>query len=323
MHTVTIVVAGESGLFEFAIGMEVFGTDRAAMGLPNYEVLICTPDGAPARMTGGVVVQPDCGVEGLARADTVLVPAWSHRTTPPPAPLLMALGAAHARGARIASLCSGAFVLAAAGLLDGRRVTCHWMYAAELAAGHPDVDVDPDVLYVDGGDGIFTSAGTAAGVDLCLHLVRLDHGAHVANMFARRMVVSPHRAGGQAQYVKEPVPHAPGDHRLAATLDWALGNLHRPLTVDCLADHASQSPRTFARHFQTAVGTTPLRWLLRQRVAAAQRLLETTDRSVEEIAADCGFGSPASFRVHFSRQAGTTPSAYRATFRGRDLDRAV
>lgn len=323
MHTVALVAIGSTGLFEFAIGVEVFGVDRSAMGLPNYRLLVCTAEPSPVSIGNGVTIQPEHDLDDVAMADTVIVPSWDFGGPPPPAQLLMALRTAHARGARIASLCSGAFVLAAAGLLDGRRATTHWMYADELARRHPGVDVNPDVLYVDGGDGIFTSAGTAAGIDLCLHLVRLDHGAHVANMFARRMVASPHRAGGQAQYVKDAVPATGGDDRLAATLDWAIANLERPLTVESLAQHAHLSPRTFARRFQAAMGTTPLRWILRQRVSAAQRLLETSDRSVEEIAAGCGFGSPAAFRLHFGRQTGTSPTAYRSTFRDRDLDTAV
>jgi AraC family transcriptional activator FtrA len=319
MHTVAIAVAEGTSLFEFAIGVEVFGVDRSDMGLPNYRLRICAAEPPPVRLGNGVAVETAGGMADLVRADTVIVPAWDRNRTPPD-PLLEALRAAHARGARVASLCSGAFVLAAAGLLDGRKATTHWMYAEELARRHPAVEVHPDVLYVDGGDGIFTSAGTAAGVDLCLHLVRLDHGAEVANLFARRMVVSPHRTGGQAQYVKEPVTVV-GDGRLAATMEWALAHLDRPLTVERLAEHARMSSRTFARRFQATVGTTPLRWLLHQRVLAAERLLETTDVSVEEIAARCGFGSPAAFRVHFGRQTGTSPSAYRMTFRGRGLQR--
>lgn len=321
MHTVAIPVAGGTALFEFACAIEAFGIDRSDMGLPNYRVQVCAAEPPPVRLAHGVFLDPEHDLDDVARADTVIVPAWNRALPPPPA-LLDALRAAHARGARVASLCSGAFVLAAAGLLDGRRATTHWMYAEELARRFPAVDVDPDVLYVDGGDGVYTSAGTAAGLDLCLHLVRLDHGADIANMFARRMIMSPHRTGGQAQYVREPVSMTEDD-RLAATLEWVRSNLRRPVTVECMAEHAHMSARTFARRFQAAVGTTPLRWVLQQRVSAAQRLLETSGASIEEIVAECGFGSPAAFRVHFGRQIGTSPSAYRAAFRGRDLDRAV
>jgi AraC family transcriptional regulator, transcriptional activator FtrA len=212
-------------------------------------------------------------------------------------------------------VCSGAFLLAEAGLLAGRAATTHWMYADELARRSPDVDVDAEVLYVDGGDGIYTSAGTAAGIDLCLHIVRLDHGAEVANAVARRMVVAAHRDGGQAQFVAVPVPDEPDDDTLSPTLDWALEHLDEPLSVEDLARRALMSPRTFARRFRSATGTTPLQWLLRQRIALGQRLLETTELPVEHIAGRCGFGSATALRVHFRRATGTTPLLYRRAFR--------
>jgi transcriptional regulator GlxA family with amidase domain len=222
---------------------------------------------------------------------------------------------AHRRGARLASLCSGAFILAAAGLLDGQRATTHWMYARQLAAMYPAVDVDPGVLYV-GSDGVWTSAGTAAAIDLCLHFVRIDHGAEVANVVARRMVVPAHRDGGQAQYVEAPVPAAGGfDDPLGHTLDWAVNHLDEDLTVERLAHRATMSPRTFARRFKAATGTTPLQWVLTQRIVLAQRLLEGTDVPVEVVARQAGFGSAATLRLHFARNVGTAPLAYRHHFR--------
>jgi transcriptional regulator GlxA family with amidase domain len=231
----------------------------------------------------------------------------------PSAELLAALRAAHERGARLVSFCSGAFVYAAAGLLDGRPATTHWMYADRLAERHPAVQIDKSVLYVDAGQ-ILTSAGTAAAIDLCLHLVRVDHGADLANGVARRMVVPPQRDGGQAQYVEAPVPACAGGDPLVATLDWAVEHLDEQHTVETLARRAMMSPRTFARRFVAATGTTPLQWLLRQRVLLAQRLLETTDESIERIAHRAGFGSAAVLRTHFQRHVGTSPMGYRRAF---------
>jgi transcriptional regulator GlxA family with amidase domain len=245
----------------------------------------------------------------------VIVPAWATDRVPPDA-LLDALRAAYDRGARLMSFCSGAFALAHAGLLDGRRATTHWMYAEKLAAQFPLVDVDAAVLYVDAGR-ILTSAGTAAGIDLCLHLVRLDHGAEVANAVARRMVVPPHRDGGQAQFVEAPMAaQIDGDDPFTATLDWAVEHLDQPLSVELLAQRAAMSPRTFARRFRASSGATPHQWLLKQRVVLAMRLLETTDQPVERIASRCGFGSAAVLRTHFQRHVGTSPAGYRRTFCG-------
>lgn len=314
MQTVAVVVFDRVPVFEFAVPCEVFGIDRSAMGLPNYRLLVCAAEPGPLRTNAGVTIATAHGLEALAGADTVVVPAWRDIDEAPPPALLAALRAAHGRGARLASLCSGAFVLAAAGLLDGRRATTHWMYARALAERYPAVRVDPDVLYVDAGS-VLTSAGTAAGIDLCLHLVRLDYGAAVANLFARRMVVPPHREGGQAQYVEAPLPQAPDGIPLGPTLDWALGHLAEALTVERLAARAGLSPRTFARRFRAETGTTPLQWLLAQRVLAAQRQLETSDRAVERVAEDCGFGTAATLRLHFGRLVGVAPTAYRRAFR--------
>jgi len=315
MKTVAVVAFDRVSLFELAVPCEVFGIDRSEMGVPNYRLKVCAGEPGRLRTSAGFVIEAAHGLEGLAGADTVIVPAWRDVEETPPEPILAALRKAHRRGARLASLCSGAFVLAAAGLLDGRRATTHWMYADRLAARFPRVQVDPAVLYVDEGD-VLTSAGTAAGIDLCLYLVRLDYGVQVANVFARRMVVPPHRDGGQAQYVMAPIPSRCEDDRLSGTLDWALKNLQEPLSVERLASHARMSPRTFARRFRATTGTTPGQWLLAQRLGAAQRLLEMSDLPVERVAENSGFGSAAALRLHFARQVGTSPTLYRRTFAG-------
>jgi AraC family transcriptional regulator, transcriptional activator FtrA len=312
-RTVAVVAYDRVAVFELSVACEVFGLDRTAMGVPNYRLLVCAAEPTPLRVDAGFTIDTPHGLDALDQADTVIVPGWRDVEEVPPAPMLEAVRRAHRRGARLASLCSGAFVLAAAGLLDGRRATTHWMYAGRLAERHPEVRVDPAVLYVEEGD-VFTSAGTAASIDLCLHLVRVDHGAEVANIFARRMVVPPHRDGGQAQYVEAPVPAACDDHRLAATMEWALGHLSEPLAVEQLAARAGMSPRTFARRFVATSGTTPARWLHTQRLAAAQRLLETSELSVDRVAESAGFGSAAVLRLHFARRMGTSPMAYRRAF---------
>src|ERR671919_640050 len=314
MHTVALVVFDQVPPFEMAVPCEVFGIDRSDMGVPNYRLIVCAAEEGSLRAKAGFSIEAPYGLSDLHEAQTIVVPAWRDVEETPPTTLLEALRRSYRRGARIVSLCSGAFVLAAAGLLDGRRATTHWMYAGMLADRFPAVDVDPNVLYVDQGQ-IFTSAGTAAGVDLCLHLVRLDHGAEVANAFARRMVVPPQRDGGQAQFVDAPVPATPDDDVIGRTLDWAAGHLDEPLTVDDLARRALLSSRTFARRFRAVTGTTPMQWLLRQRVLHAQRLLESTDLPIELVAQECGFGTATSFRTHFRRVAGTSPAAYRRTFR--------
>lgn len=292
---------------------EVFGTDRSDMRLPNYRLIVCAAEDGPLRAKAGFAFAAPHGLSGLDEADTVVVPAWRDVDEEPPGPLLEALQRSYRSGARIVSLCSGAFVLAYAGLLDGRRATTHWMYAEALAERFPDVDVDPSVLYVDEGR-VLTAAGTAAGIDLCLHLVRQDHGAEVANAFARRMVVAPHRDGGQAQYVRVPVTTGPSEGPLARTLEWACANLKGPLDVARMAAHARMSARTFARRFPEATGTTPSKWLLEQRLLAARRRLETSDEPVERVARECGFGAGATLRLHFKRTVGVSPTEYRKAF---------
>jgi AraC family transcriptional activator FtrA len=281
-----------------------------------YAFALAAEKPGPVATSTGFAVVADHGLEALGAADTIIVPGYATIEDPPSAAVLDALTAAHARGARTVSICTGAFALAHAGLLDGRRATTHWRYAPLLGERFPAIDVDPDVLYVDEGD-VLTSAGVAAGIDLCLHIVRRDHGAEVASRVARRIVVAPHRDGGQAQFVERPLPGGDGDG-LAATRAWALEHLDRPLDVAALARHAGTSARTFARRFRAETGTTPLQWVLAERVREAQRLLERTDLPIEDVAGRSGFGTPASLREHFGRVNAITPSGYRRTFRVTD-----
>ncbi|HKB31215.1 MAG TPA: helix-turn-helix domain-containing protein [Streptosporangiaceae bacterium] len=318
MHTVAIVVWDDVEVFELAPACEVFGVDRPELVSPWYRMVLCAARPGPVPISPGLSVPAPHGLDAAVGADTVIVPAGANVPPGVPEPLLRALREAHARGARIASICTGAFVLAEAGLLDGRRATTHWMHAAELARRYPRVLVDPSVLYADEGD-ILTSAGSAAGIDLCLHLVRKDHGTRVANALARRIVVPPHRDGGQAQYVDQPVTcgDEPG---LGAVLDWARARLGRPIEVADLARQAGVSPRTFTRHLHAATGTSPLQWLLHERIRMAQQLLESTSEPVEEIARKCGFGVASGMRRHFARVAGVSPQAYRKTFHNGSAD---
>lgn len=311
-HRVVAVAYDRLALFEMAIAIEVFGLPRPELTVPWYEFEVCSLDSGSIRATGAIHVRARHGLRAIAAADTIIVPGWRDPAETPPARLLDAIRRAHRRGARIASICSGVFVLAAAGLLDGRRATTHWRYTDILRARHPSVRVEPDVLYVEDGR-ILTSAGSAAGIDLCLHLVRTDFGAEIANEVARRLVVSPHREGGQAQFIARPMPHRPG-RGLARAIDWALARLHEPLGVDDLAKAAALSPRTFVRRFHAELGSTPHRWLNRQRVLAAQRELESSGRSIEDVASAVGFGTAQTLRLHFRRILRTSPTAYRRRF---------
>jgi AraC family transcriptional activator FtrA len=299
--------------FEVAAPCEVFGLARADWVDPWYDFTVCAPTNV--RFGGWFRTDTSHGLDELAAADIVIVPACHHIDIDPPADLVEAVRAAHDAGARVASICTGAFVLAAAGLLDGRRATTHWMHAAHLAQRYPNVLVEPDVLYIDEGD-ILTSAGTAAGIDLCLHIVRTDYGTAVANDLARRLVTPPHRPGGQAQFIARPVPDT-DESGLAELLAWAIDRLAQPLTVADLAHQTNMSPRNLGRHFTAATGTTPLQWLLTQRINRAQELLETTDHSVEHIAERTGMGTATSLRRHFHRAIGVPPDAYRRTFHQR------
>ena len=309
MHHVTVLALSDVVAFDLSTPAQVFGNEPG-----RYAFTACGIRAGRVPSTTGFAIDVPRGLDALAEADTVLVPGLRPAQWPPPADVLEALRAAHARGARVASICTGAFVLAHAGLLDGRRATTHWEHAGQLAERYPAVTVDPGVLYVDEGD-VLTSAGVAAGIDLCLHLVRRDHGAEVANAVARRIVAAPNRDGGQAQFVDTPLPPAEG-RGLAPTRAWAAQRLREPLTVAAMARHAACSERTFARRFRAETGTTPLQWLLRQRVLHARRLLEATDMAVEDVAGHAGFGTAASLRSHFRRATATTPIAYRRSFRG-------
>ena len=306
-HRVVALLAGEVVAFDLAIPAQIFGREPDL-----YDWAVCAPEPGPVATENGFDVLVPHGLGALAEADTIVVPGIGDRAWPLPPEPVEALRAAAEGGARVASICTGAFVLAAAGLLDGRRATTHWRYAALLTREFPAVEVDPDVLYVDEGD-VLSSAGVAAGIDLCLHIVRKDHGAEVANRIARRIVVAAHRDGGQAQFVERPLP-AP-DGGLAATRAWMEERLDEQLTVEDMARHAACSPRSFARRFRAETGTTPLQWLIGRRVAEAQRLLEGSELPVEQVASRAGFGTAAALRQHFGRALSTSPTAYRRAFR--------
>lgn len=314
-HTVALAVTDGTPLFEIAPPCAIFGAGPRDLRAPDYDLRVCAA--ADTRVGGWLRAETEYGLDAVAGADTVVVPACHDLSLRPPPELVEVLRAAYERGARIASICTGAFALAEAGILDGRRATTHWMHADLLARRYPAVEVDPDVLYVDAGQ-VLTSAGKAAGIDLCLHLVRSDHGAAVANALARRLVVAPHRAGGQAQFIDAPVPDRRAED-LGDVLAWAQSHLDQPLTVGDLAERAATSTRHLGRRFLAATGTTPLQWLLLRRVHRAQELLEHTDDSVDRVAEQVGMGTAATLRRHFHRVVGVSPAAYRRTFRpGRD-----
>lgn len=316
-HRVAILALPSVVPFDLAVPVQVFAYPRPDLGERRYETAVCAMRPGRVETSTGLGLIAPHGLGLLRRAHTIIVPGVDDLDRPIAPAVTRALRSAHARGARLMSICTGAFALAEAGLLDGKRATTHWMDAPALQARYPRVRVDSNVLYVDEGS-VLTSAGIAAGIDLCLHVVRLDHGAAVASAVARRLVVPPHRSGGQAQYIPSPIGEtAPGDgpDRLEATRAWVQKRLADPsLTVSAMARHAGMPVRTFARHFANESGTSPLRWLVRQRVLAAQRLLEFGDAGVDRIAGHCGFGSAASLRMHFKREVGTSPVAYRRAF---------
>lgn len=313
--SVSVLAYPGMSVFETGIVTEVFGLPRPELDVTWYRLTVCAERPGPVPVLGGAALTTPYGLDEFAAADTVIVPGVPDVHADPSAGLVDALRRAHARGARIVSICSGAFALAGAGLLDGRPATTHWRYAAALRRRYPLVLLDPDVLYIDDGE-ILTSAGSAAGLDLCVHLVRRDHGPAIANAVARRLVVAPHRDGGQAQFIEAPVPDDPADDRIAASMAWALHHLAEPLTVAVLARQARMSTRSYLRHFARCSGTTPIRWLTGQRVQASLALLATGGTPVEEVAARVGFESPATFRYHFGRAMHTSPSAYRRAFTG-------
>jgi transcriptional regulator GlxA family with amidase domain len=316
LTNVAAVVLNGFEAFELGVVAEVFGTDRTGDGLPGYDFAIVAGEPGPLRSSAGFVMAAPEGLDRLDAADLVAVlPAGDDRCECAgwPEPMLAALRAAVDRGAQVLSVCTGAFALGAAGLLDGRACTTHWRHAALLARMYPAAKVDPSVLYVD-DEPVITSAGTASGIDACLYLVRKEQGSRVANAIARRMVVPPHRDGGQAQYVDMPVGESDCD-TLGEVIEWMQRNLDRLVTVDGLARLAAMSPRTFARRFVQETGTTPQRWLTGQRILLAQQLLEDTDETIDLIAEHAGFGNAATFRHHFRGWRGTTPVSYRRAFR--------
>lgn len=325
---VAVLALADQHPFELAIASEVFGLRRRevlARGRGWYELKITTPDPSrPVPTAGGFAMAVEHGLDELASADTVLVPgvpilshAWDRDVEAPARlveePVREALRAAAGRGARLVSFCTGAFALAEAGLLDGRRATTHWMWSDELRRRFPRVQLERDVLYVDDGE-VLTSAGSAAGIDLSLYLVRQDHGADAADIVARRMVVPPHRDGGQAQFARQPMP-ACDERTLAATMDWAVAHLDEPLTIADIAGRAAMSERTFYRRFREATGVAPHEWLTQQRLARARQLLETTDDTIDAVATRSGFGTAVNLRTWFQRDGGLPPSVYRRRFR--------
>ncbi|MEH0818664.1 MULTISPECIES: transcriptional regulator FtrA [unclassified Micromonospora] len=312
-RTVAVLAYPGMSVFETGIVTEVFGLPRPEFDVDWYALTVCAERPGPVPVVGGAALHTPYGLDVLARAATVIVPGVPDVTADSSPELVTALRRAHRAGARIMSICSGAFALAGAGLLDGRRATTHWRYADLLARRYPRVEVDPDVLYLDDGD-VLTSAGSAAGLDLCVHVVRRDFGAAIANAVARRLVIPPHRDGGQAQFVEAPVPADPDDDRIARSMDWALAHLAEPLTVQRLAQQAHMSARTYLRQFARTAGTSPIRWLIDQRVRASLALLESTGLPVAEVARSVGFDSAVTYRHHFGRTMRTSPSAYRRAF---------
>jgi transcriptional regulator GlxA family with amidase domain len=312
MHRVVALCFDGLVAFDLTAPAQAFGLAARPGGEPLYEFSTCSVDGGPVRTTSGFELTPQAGLGALRRADTVVVPGYAGILAPPPEEAIAALRATVRHGARTMSVCTGSFALAYAGLLDRRRATTHWAWAGEMAARFPAVAVDPDALFVDEGE-VLTSAGLSAGIDLSLHVIRRDFGVAAGERVARHMVAAPHRDGGQAQFFK-PVPPA-SSGSLEPTRRWAAERLEEPLDVAAMSRHAGVSPRTFARRFREETGTTPLQWLLSQRVLEARRLLEDSDLPVEAVAWRSGFGTAASLRDHFRRATATTPSAYRRSFR--------
>jgi AraC family transcriptional regulator, transcriptional activator FtrA len=309
-----VVAIAYEGLctFEFGCAVEIFGQERPELGVQWYRFDVCSIERKPIQALGGIYVRTKHGIDLLDQADTIVIPGWRDVTELPPARLLQKIRAAYARGARLCTLCSGVFVLAAAGVLDGRSATTHWRYGQRLADAYPKLTVELDALYVDGGQ-VITAAGSAAGLDMLMHIVRQDYGAQVANRVAQRLVLPPHRAGGQAQFLPRPMPLDDGGG-LAKLMAWVRTNLSKPQSLSTLAKQAGMSTRTLQRHFMDAAGMSPGEWLIRERVAAAKELLELGNDRIADIAGLVGFGSEESMRRHFRLQTGVTPNAYRQQF---------
>ena len=310
-HRVVTLAYDRLWPFEFGIAVEIFGWARPEIGVDWYDFRVAGP-ASPVRILGGITLTPDHGFDIVAEADTVIVPAWRDVHERPPEDMLEAVRSAHQRGARIVSYCTGAFVLAHAGVLDGRRATTHWRDLPVLKTAFPSIEVVEDVLYVDDGD-VISSAGSSAAVDCSVHIVRRDHGTVIANRLARSLVTPPHREGGQAQYIEAPYQERAGQS-VSTILDWARERLAEPIDIPDLAGFAGMSDRTFLRRFKEGTGTTPLKWLRRERVMRAMTLLEKTSLGPADIADQCGFGSIETFRTAFRDIAGITPRAYRKRF---------
>lgn len=313
-HLVVALAYDRLCTFEFGCVVELFALDRPELGVPWYDFAVAAVEPGPIRAAGGITVQAPYAPALLAQADTIVIPGWRDADEAPPPALVAAIRAAYARGARLCSICSGVFVLAAAGVLDGQRATTHWRYTDRLAKRHPAIIVQPDDLYVDAGQ-VITSAGSAAGLDMLLHLVRRDYGARIGNLVAQRLVVAPHREGGQAQFLPRPMAHDE-QGRLSRLMDWLRAHPSMPHTVGSMAQRAAMSPRTLQRQFQDATGMGALEWLIHERVALAKDLLETADIPLAQVAERAGFGSEESLRHHFRRLAATSPGAYRRQFAG-------
>lgn len=314
-NSYAVIVFNGINPFHLSVPCIIFRPDANNSQIPDFNVKVCAVDPSPIPTNVGYSIHASHTLAGLRDAETIIVPSWRDTSEVPPKALLNALRKAHQRGAKIVSFCLGAFVLAAAGLLDGRRATTHWKWAAELAERYPQINVEPDVLYVDEGD-IVTAAGCAAAIDCCLHLLCTQYGAEVANHIARRMVVPPFRQGGQAQFIEQPVFSSVAPDRLSLVMEWMTQNLDAAHTLDDLAERALMSRRTFTRRFRQVTGTTVGQWLLNQRLALAQRMLEMTDKPIELVAETAGFASPVLFRRCFGQAFGIKPSVYRREFRG-------
>ncbi len=313
MSRPVFVIVAFDRISPFHLSVPCIALGDPGPGEPAHTLKVCAAEPGPLRTTAGFELLTHHGIAALRTADTIIVPSWRDPAERPPEALLRALRAAHRRGAQLVGLCLGAYVLAEAGLLDGRRATTHWACAADFAARYPAVSLQPDVLYVEDGT-LLTSAGSAAGIDCCLHMLRQRYGNELANRVARRLVVSPHRQGGQAQFIELPMPATPRDSTLAALLDWLREHPGETHTLDTVAERAHMSRRSFTRHFRQLTGTTLNAWLVRERLARAQRLLESTHCPVERVAELAGFGTAVSMRQHFGRAFGVSPAAWRATF---------
>ena len=314
-HSIAVVAFDRISPFHLAVPCIVFGEERSGIGVPSFDFRVCAAEPDALATSAGFTIAARHSLDALAGADVIIVPSWRDPDEMPPEALLDALRAAHARGAQVVGLCLGSYVLAAAGLLDGRAATTHWAWADDFARRYPRVRLDPNVLYID-DENITTSAGTAAGLDCCLHVLRKLAGSHAANQVARRLVVPPHRQGSQAQFIDEPVSERPNGEKLAGLLDWLRANLQTEHSLDALAARMAMSRRNFTRRFRETTGATVSTWLVGQRVALAQRLLEGTDLPIDRIAEQSGFRTDATLRQQFAQTLKTSPSAYRRAFRG-------